>query len=268
MNLSFVGAGGLAGNLAPAFSQNPRHRVVQIRSRSMEGARQLAFLAASAQPGDMTAPLHPDTEAVVLALPDSQIAPVAEALIPLLQPHQLLLHCAGSVPLSVLQAHSGPIGVLYPIQTFSRKRKVNWADIPMMVEGANGGEELVTELARSITGGPIRVLTSEQRRVVHLGAVLASNFTNALIAQATRLVKDLDLDHNLFLPLAREVVAKLDQLTPLQAQTGPAMRGDKETVTEQKALVREVAPELIPMYELMTQIINRMREQLEAQQQS
>ncbi|MBX3102309.1 MAG: DUF2520 domain-containing protein [Bacteroidetes bacterium] len=265
--VSILGAGGLAWNLAPAFVQGG-HTVCQILSRSHTTAQQLAFLISTAQAGDAHTPLHPEADTVVLAVPDREITPAVEALLPRLKDETLLLHCAGSVPLSALAAHKGPIGVIYPVQTFSRMRRVSWKDIPVFAEGAQGAETLVTDLARSLTGGQVHEMNSDARKVVHLGAVLGSNFVNALLAQSSRVVQELGLDHTIYLPLAREVVEKLTDFSPMMAQTGPAMRGDKETVATQKALLRDVAPELIPLYELLTQVITRMREAKAAQEQA
>jgi predicted short-subunit dehydrogenase-like oxidoreductase (DUF2520 family) len=257
--IAILGAGGLAWNLAPALVQGG-HRVCQILSRSRTTAEQLAFLISTASAGDAHTPLDPAADTVLLALPDREIGPAVEALLPQLQPTTLLLHCAGSVPLDVLRPHAGPIGVLYPVQSFSRLRRVSWQHIPVCVEGDASGAPLVEALARSISGGPIYPMDSEARKVVHLGAVLGNNFVNALLAQSGRVVEALGLDHRLYLPLAQETVAKLADFSPMQAQTGPAMRGDKDTVVTQKALLREVASELIPLYELLTQVITRMRE--------
>lgn len=257
MKISFIGAGGLGHNLAPALAQH--HQVLQIISRKQADADQLRFLVAGAKAGTLDTPLHPDTEVLILGVPDDAIPEVLQHYLAQIPEGTLVVHCAGTVHIQALSVYAGPKAVLYPLQTLSKQRRVSWEDVPIFIEGIDGGEALVAKLVDKLSGGAVRSLNSDDRKVVHLGAVLAANFVNALIAQSSRIVDEIDLPYDIYLPLAREVVAKLDQMPPLEAQTGPAIRGDAETLKAQKSLLRNTAPELIPLYELLTQVITRMR---------
>jgi len=262
LGLAFIGAGGLAHSLAQAFHQRTAHRVHQVLSLSHASAAALAALLPSAQAGDMAQPLHPSVRAVVLCVPDSQIAAVAALLAPQLRQRQtppLLLHTAGSVPLAALQqVYAGPIGVLYPLQTFTRGRAVDWGAIPLFLEASPDGRIPLQTLATDLASASIHWIDSAQRAQLHLGAVFAANFVNVLMAQAARLAEPLGLaeqPHRLYLPLLKEVVAKLHHLRPEEAQTGPARRGDTHTLAQQEAILETLAPELAELYRLMSRLI-------------
>ena len=63
-------------------------------------------------------------------------------------------------------------GVFYPLQTFSKNKKVNFSNIPFFVE-ANSEKDatLLTDMALKISQD-VRVISSEQRKYIHLAAVL------------------------------------------------------------------------------------------------
>jgi hypothetical protein len=68
------------------------------------------------------------------------------------------------------------------------------------------------------------------------------------------------LDFNLLRPLILESAAKVQQLSPTDAQTGPARRGDEPTIARHLELI-ENDPGLKALYELMSkQIIKKYHE--------
>lgn len=191
--------------------------------------------------------------AIFLAVKDSQILPTARILFSRVQKNTLLVHTAGSVPLSLLESVAGKqAGVLYPLQTFTPGRWVQWGAFPIFWEGHPQVEAYAKRLAG--TSPQVYYATSEQRLRLHIGAVFAANFTNALLHIADTLAKPVGGWHT-YLPLVQEVVQKLQILSPLQAQTGPAKRKDYETLRVHTNYLRENYPELAPLYESITQYI-------------
>ena len=98
-------------------------------------------------------------------------------------------------------------------------------------------------------------INSDQRRQLHLAAVLVNNFPNYLYTQAEVLCIEKGLSFELLKPLLFETVSKLDQLSPIDAQTGPAVRDDKKTIKEHLKLLKK--PHLRSIYKLLTKEIQR-----------
>ena len=69
---------------------------------------------------------------------------------------------------------------------------------------------------------------SQQRAQLHLAAVFACNFANHMCTLADDLLKEAGLPFEDLLPLIDETTAKLHDMPPAEAQTGPARRGDKK----------------------------------------
>ena len=116
------------------------------------------------------------------------------------------------------------------MQTFTKGREVNFPVIPIFLETPSA--ELRPELeafARKLSGAVIWA-TSEQRAKVHLAAVFACNFANHMYAVGERIVHDAGLDFDVLKPLIAETAAKAcDARSPLDVQTGPAVRNDFAT---------------------------------------
>ena len=146
-------------------------------------------------------------------------------------------------------------GVLYPMQTFSMDRDVDMRDVPFFVETALKEDMPVLELlARSISD-KVMQLDSEHRKVLHLAAVLCCNFTNHLYDLTAGLLERNGIPFGMMLPLIDETVAKVHQMHPHDAQTGPAVRGDDKVMAAHLAMIDD--PSLHEIYELLSKSIGQ-----------
>ena len=147
-------------------------------------------------------------------------------------------------------------GVLYPMQTFSKTRPVNFHDIPCFIE-ANNPETLekVTQLARSVSD-QVYVLSSERRRWLHVAAVFACNFSNHCYDIAARLLEKEGIPSDTLLPLIDETAAKIHELPARKAQTGPAVRFDQNVIGRHEQMLAD-SPVLRQIYELMSRHIHQ-----------
>jgi len=94
----------------------------------------------------------------------------------------------------------------------------------------------LVQLAKSIS--PIvHILTDEQRAHLHLSAVFVNNFTNYLQHIGTNILSKQKLPYSLLRPLLGETIRKLDRMPPHEAQTGPAIRGDQQTIQKHLKLL-------------------------------
>ena len=145
-------------------------------------------------------------------------------------------------------------GVIYPLQTFSRKREVNFRDIPVFIE-ANSSANL--EILRNIAGsisGIVSEADSEQRQLLHISAVFACNFVNHFYFIASELLKKNNVSFDVIKPLILETALKVQELQPIEAQTGPAVRFDKNIIDKHLSKLAD-AEEYRQLYELISKSI-------------
>lgn len=259
MRLVLIGAGNLATQLGLALLRSG-HEVAQVYSRTETSARALAEQLCCAWTDDLQAVT--DADLYLLAVKDGVLAQVAAQLV---RRHAgaLFVHTAGSMPLQVLaDAGAARCGVFYPMQTFSRTRMVDFTHIPVFIEASSpADEQLIAALAASVSQR-VSTLSSADRRYLHLGAVLVCNFTNHCYARAARLLRQHGLPFDVMLPLVDETAAKIHQLSPEQAQTGPAVRYDRNVIDKHLELLAADAS-LAELYRLMSEDIHRLAQDVQ-----
>lgn len=239
-----IGAGRVATHLAQALRERAGLHLVQVYSRTAEHARALAEGAGDATWTTSAEAVRTDADVYVFSLSDDALADVARRV-----PANdgLWLHTAGSVPMDVFRDRSRRYGVLYPLQTFSRERSVDFRRVPCFVEGCTAEvADEVRALAQRLSD-EVHVLPSADRAYLHLAAVFACNFTNHMYALADEIVRARGLDGSVLRPLIDETAAKIHRLTPREAQTGPALRNDRAVIDRQAAMIAD--PDVRRLYE-------------------
>lgn len=251
MNIVIIGSGNVATQLGIALFR-ASHKVVQVYSRSMDNAQRLAKLVDSDATSDVNM-LRTDADVFIYAVKDDALPVLAEAIAPRC-PDALHVHTAGSVGMNVFEGSAKSYGVLYPMQTFSRERMVDFSVIPCFVEGSDAHvEERIAMLAASVSGTVVP-LSSEKRKSLHLAAVFACNFTNHCYHLAERVLTDAGLDFKLYLPLIDETARKVHDLSPRKAQTGPAVRYDETVMNRHLDMIDDELMRKI--YQLMSESIH------------
>lgn len=237
MKIALIGAGNLATNLGVALVE-ANHEILQVYSRTIESA---ALLAARLHCVAITAPeeLVLDADLYIVALKDS----VLEEMLPRLlqgREHALWVHTAGSIPISIWENRGVKhFGVFYPLQTFSKSRLVDFSKVPVFLESNLPNDlERLKLLAASVTTN-VYEADSNQRASLHLAAVFACNFTNAMYVASDLLLQGQGLSFEALLPLIDETAAKVHALSPLEAQTGPAVRYDLGVINKHLAMLEE-----------------------------
>ena len=192
----------------------------------------------------------PKADIVLVATSDDAIAEVATRLP---TSDGVIAHTAGAVGLDVLAPHAHR-GVLWPIQTLSHGAPIDLQDVPLVVDGNTAeAREAMLKLARAISGSVFE-LTHEQRELMHLAAVLTSNFPVFLVSEAQRLLKQAKLPPNLLMPLWRTTANKVSTIGPEQALTGPARRGDQLSIQRHLDLLA-ADPDLRRAYALLSTMV-------------
>jgi predicted short-subunit dehydrogenase-like oxidoreductase (DUF2520 family) len=181
-------------------------------------------------------------DAVLLCVPDGQIAAAAAAV----APGPLVGHCSGATGLDALAAHEA-FG-LHPLMTITR-RGGDFRGAGAAVAGSSDRAlAFATELARTLGMRPFQI-ADDDRAAYHAGAAMASNFLVALESAAERVA---GVDRELLAPLVRAAVetwaAEGDA-----ALTGPIARGDEATVARHREAIAQRAPELLSLYDALAE---------------
>lgn len=220
MNVVLIGSGNVATSLGQAI-KTAGHSVKQIYSRSLAHAEILAKNL-GCDFTDNLSNLH-QAEVYMLAVSDDAIAEIVSELT---VHNKLLLHTSGSTGITALEFASKNVGVVYPLQTFSKQNKISFKDIPIAIEAnTTANLERVREFANSISERVIE-LNSEQRLTLHVAAVFACNFANHFYSIADGLLEQNGLSFDLLKPLIKETTLKVMAQRPKDVQTGPAVRHD------------------------------------------
>lgn len=251
-----LGAGRVATHLAPALL-SAGYRVGQVWSRTMASACALADPLGIPCTDDLRAVIT-DADIYIACVADEALPEVTKALVASLEAasgNPLLLHTAGSVPLDVWrEAGARRYGILYPLQTFSKERAIDMREVSFFVEASSEESSAAVEaLARSLSRMVFHA-DSRRRALLHIAAVFACNFTNAMYAAAYHLLAADDIPFDVLLPLIDETAAKVHTLTPREAQTGPAVRGDHQVMQAHLERLSSM-PELQHLYEQMSRMI-------------
>ncbi len=252
MRITIIGSGNVATHMAAAL-KNAGHNIVQVYSRDMQNAALLAYHV-KAEPTDDIQEINNETDVFIIAVKDEVIGILAEQLA---KHDKLIIHTSGATDLYALLAFTDKAGVLYPLQTFSKVKEVNFRQVPLCIEGADDSiTRQIEELAQSISNNIYRV-DSEQRKILHLAAVFACNFPNYLYEVARQLLDAKGLDFELLRPLILETAQKVQERLPAQVQTGPAVRNDAGTMDAHLKLLAET-PHLQQIYTMLSQGIIKM----------
>jgi len=174
-----------------------------------------------------------------------------------LAPNAIHVHTAGSVSMAVFQEKKEKYGVFYPFQTFSKAKQLDFKKIPVFIEASHPEVEAVLCALASSVSNEVHQINSEQRLKLHIAAVFACNFVNHLYHVASDMLKSADLPFEVLKPLILETAGKVMQLTPEEAQTGPAKRNDTGVINKHLDALSE-SPDLRKIYqELSDMILNQ-----------
>jgi predicted short-subunit dehydrogenase-like oxidoreductase (DUF2520 family) len=255
MKITFIGSGNVAWHLAQAL-QMAGNELVSVYSRDLKNAQLLAdrlrkpLIINHLDFSDSSATLF------IIAVSDDAIAELAAKI--KLPPGAILVHTSGSKGLESLTPSPSPkergMGVFYPLQTFSKTKSLDFKTIPFCIEGSNEEvENILIKLAQSLSNQVFRV-NSAQRRALHVAAVFANNFSNHLLSIAQEILQKNQLEFSLLKPLIEETVAKALSSKPSAAQTGPAKRGDTQTIAQHLDFLQN-EPQWQNIYQIITQSI-------------
>ena len=248
-----IGSGRVATCMGPQLKA-AGHTIACVYSRTMANARELAdALGAPATDSLQSLPM---ADVYLTMLTDDALARLAPAIVKGRE-NALFLHTAGSIPMGIWKdAGAGRYGVLYAMQTFSKGAQIDWPQVPVFVEGSDAAElETVKTLASDLSA-QVAELSSTGRKKLHVAAVFTCNFSNHMYAIADKLLATEGVPFRVMLPLVRETARKVETMSPQDAQTGPAVRGDRKVINEHLELLKDY-PGYAALYRLISIDINK-----------
>lgn len=179
----------------------------------------------------------------IIAVSDGAIAKIAEQIDP---GDAAVVHLSGATPLSALGAHRG--AALHPLVSVAEPD--SGAELLASAFFAIGGDPIAEEMAELLSGKWFHIEDSD-RGLYHAAAAVASNHLVALLGQVERMANEIDVPFEAFLPLVQSSIRNVAELGPRAALTGPAARGDEETIAKHLGALREVMPDEIAAYEVL-----------------
>lgn len=247
----FLGSGNLATNLAKILYINS-FTILQIYSRTLESASLLAKQVDS-EPINCIQNINPDADLYIFSVKDSVVNELIDQM-----PfnNAIWVHTAGSLPIDIFKNKVNRYGVIYPFQTFSKDRSVDFKNIPFFVEANNEVDEnFLIDFCHKIST-KVYKLSSKKRQYIHLTGVFACNFVNDMYTISSTILEKENISYDVILPLIDETAAKIHQIKPLRAQTGPAIRFDQNIMNRHMELLED--DDLKSIYQLISKHIHKI----------
>nr|MBS0037379.1 DUF2520 domain-containing protein [Saprospiraceae bacterium] len=248
-----LGYGNLGYHLVDALSQLP-DCTVTVYVRKLKSIDSKRVNSSSIRFVNHLEDLPPTAPLCFAAVKDDAIHKVCKSLPKNLLAQTSLIHCSGVLPANHLSVVSSRWALFYPLNSFSKDHSFSWEKVPVFIDGADPKKrKYLWQLAEQLSARPVEN-NDRDRAVLHLAAVMVNNFTNHLYQKAEELLSKHQIPFHYLIPLIKTTTSKLDYLSPAEAQTGPAARGDVETIRKHLGLIED--ENLKSLYLELTHSIN------------
>jgi predicted short-subunit dehydrogenase-like oxidoreductase (DUF2520 family) len=245
-NIVIVGAGNVAHHMGLNLLK-AHYNVVQVYSRTYAAAQQLAQLLNCPATSDEKEVID-DADLYLFAVKDDSLSPLLERIN---LTDKVMVHTAGSVNQNIFAPYTQQYGVIYPLQTLSKKRDTDFTKVPLLVEASDEATAKIITAIASELSSIVHETDGAQRQVLHVAAVFACNFVNHMYRLAFDIVSDRGVSFELLKPLIEETARKISTLTPAEAQTGPAVRFDRNIIEKHTEFLKN-NEKLTEIYALLT----------------
>lgn len=232
LRVVIIGSGNVATAMAAVIA--PNHEIVQIYSRTLAHAQELAQAVGCPQATDNLNALVSDAHIYLITVADDAI----ELIIGQSQlKNGLWIHTSGSKPIDVFKGKRKHCGVMWPMQSFSKQLQVDFSQVPLFIEASTADDEKTLQRFASTMSNTVIQADSHRRARLHLASVFACNFPNHMWTLAQEVLDEEQLPFDVLKPLIRTTVEKLEHLSPADSQTGPAVRADHKVMERQASML-------------------------------
>ena len=251
IKIVLLGGGNIAYHLANHFQKNTLTDLVQVYNRNLES---INFLDETvSKTNDLNALAKADI--YILAVSDDAISTVSEKMTNV---SGLVLHTSGGKDLDEIKGNYRK-GVLYFPQSFTKGVSVDFSNVPVCLEASNASDmPILKDLAKTFSD-KIYEINSQQRAYLHVSAVFVNNFVNHMYTLGNEICEVHNIPFEILDPIIKETISKIQSLSPVNAQTGPAIRNDKKTIEKHQALLNEQQKEI---YTMLTKSIQKYGKKL------
>jgi predicted short-subunit dehydrogenase-like oxidoreductase (DUF2520 family) len=247
MTFSIIGTGNIAWFFGARLVA-ARHKCKGVYGRNIEEVKRLAEGLLAEQYGPIERADSVNADICFLAVSDAAIDEIAGKLS---FGETVLVHTAGAVPIDVLQPATKDSAVLWPVYSILKNNPPGHRNIPCAWEAATAkAARYVQETGHAITDVLFEA-KYEQRKWLHLSAVMGNNFVNHLLTICERICAEHDLPVAAITPIIEQTFLRAKQSTASMSQTGPAIRRDEHTIAQQMTLL-ESHPAWQQIYSAMT----------------
>lgn len=252
MHITFIGSGNVATHYALALHACG-HTIDQVWSRDFDHAELLASRV-QAQATNHLAELRQGADVYVMAVTDDALFDIA---LDVQFGDALVLHTSGATSMQVLRSTSTRYGVVWSPQSFVRDFALDYPTLPFCIEGnCQQAEEMIKTLFGAVSSH-LYPTTLEQRRYLHLAAVMVNNFTNGLYATAQQLCAQQQVPFEILLPIIQTTAQKAGYGDVRLQLTGPAVRHDQKTLDAHRKLLAD-NPQLLDLYDRLTELLQSL----------
>ncbi len=248
MKTVIIGSGNVAYHLCRAFSENGIS-ITQLFGRNHEALQEIGNEFNI--PFSTSAPA--DADLYIIAVSDASVAEVSAQI---KKADCIVAHTSGSLPKEIMVGNYRKAS-FYPMQTFSKDKTLDYANVPVFVEAEDAEDRETLKLLASKISDRVSESDFETRKYMHITAVFACNFVNHLFARAKEIADSKQIPFSYFEPLIDETVEKIKILEPKSAQTGPAVRHDERILKLHQELL---SGEHLKIYNVMNESIKDMYE--------
>ncbi|MXN90482.1 DUF2520 domain-containing protein [Flavobacterium sp. Sd200] len=251
LKVVIIGSGNVAQHLIKALDVAKNVQLVQVYARNPES---LNYLLPIDKITNSFSELK-DADVYIIAVSDNVIAQVS-AQLPFND--KLVVHTSGSTGLEQIQGNNRR-GVFYPLQTFSKNKEIDFSTVPLCLESEFESDYAILQTLAHALSNSVYQINSAQRQSLHVAAVFACNFVNHLYKIGNDVCNEKNIPFGILKPLIQETADKINYLSPLEAQTGPAVRNDTATLQRHLNFLEDENQKEI--YTLLTQSIQKAHEQ-------
>ncbi|HRG69048.1 MAG TPA: F420-dependent NADP oxidoreductase [Saprospiraceae bacterium] len=247
-----------SGNLATALGKKllaSGHRILQVYSRDFDHAKILAERL-QAQAINQLDQINSHAQVYLICIKDDAIERLSQELSKKLEAHVIIAHSSGVNSPDRIASYFTNRSLFYPLQTFSKFKELDWTHIPIFIEGSDEAKSILRPLAQSLSS-QLYEMNDQMRTHLHLASVFANNFSNYNLLAAKKILDIAQVPFEVLHSLMIETVDKAFRLDPINSQTGPAKRGDMQTIEKHIRLLVSEFPEYRSLYKKYSQIIEQ-----------
>jgi predicted short-subunit dehydrogenase-like oxidoreductase (DUF2520 family) len=248
MDIVIIGSGNTATVLGRK-TLAAGHRIVQVYSRNSSHANTLATRLGTSSTSYISS-IEKKADLMIIALRDDAVGSFVKNLGKV---KATVVHTAGSLSIEEVRGASESYGVVYPLQSLRREIEI----IPPLSLLVEGNDPKTIHLLKKFASGIAETVietNDDSRLKYHVAATIVNNFTNYLFSLAESFCKKENISFTVLQPLIEETVMRLRNSSPRDAQTGPAIRQDQETITKHRKILDEY-PTILSFYDKFTEDI-------------